>query len=343
MTDSPPADHAIGVGMGGSCPECRAPVDLGQEFCLECGAPIRIRKGQRVTRSRAGATPAAAAAALAPPGPRGFPWVPFLAVLGLVTLGIVFALVDGGKASGGKKPATTDQGGVTELTTAKTTEAPETTEQTVTVPDCGTTGSTPGSSTPADSTTTPASPTTPASATSAGSTIPTVPASGDTGVNLNTPAITTPAESTPSTDGVVTVDQNGNLCPTGGATTPTSSVPTLGDSTGTGISTPSTTDTGSNTGADAQTWPASKSGFTIVLNSLQQGTYSKSDAEQRAAQAQSTGLSSGVLDSNEFSSLASNLWVVFSGIYTTESEADAALENARDEGFVGAYVRQVKP
>ena len=42
-----PEPGTIGVGMGGSCPVCRAPVDLGQEFCLECGAPIRFTPRQR--------------------------------------------------------------------------------------------------------------------------------------------------------------------------------------------------------------------------------------------------------------------------------------------------------
>ena len=55
----------IGVGMGGSCPVCRAPVDLGQEFCLECGSPIRFTPRQRDIVACPGGHIAAALAAFA--------------------------------------------------------------------------------------------------------------------------------------------------------------------------------------------------------------------------------------------------------------------------------------
>lgn len=182
----------IGVGMGGSCPECRSPVDLGQEFCLECGAPVRITrklaKGKQGTRASAGTSMRAR------PAKRSFPWVPFLAVLGLVTLGVVFAFVDGGekKSSGNTETSTA---GLTDLDNESSTPdtLPSVPTDTATT-DC------------IDTTTTPTDPT--------GTSIPTVPAVGaatdptattncvDTTTTATTPGLTdATSTSTASTAG----------------------------------------------------------------------------------------------------------------------------------------------
>ena len=62
-------------------------------------------------------------------------------------------------------------------------------------------------------------------------------------------------------------------------------------------------------------------------------------AARRAARA---GLPDvGVLDSSDFSSLHPGYFVVFSGIYTAETDADAALRTARARGFGSAYSREI--
>jgi hypothetical protein len=139
-------------------------------------------------------------------------------------------------------------------------------------------------------------------------------------------------------------------------------VPTLSTSTTSTSGTTTTTDTsgggssggggsGSDSGStyqgsgegEAQTWPAGTSGYTIVIYSLSQKNYTKNDAQSRAAQAQSKGVSSGVIDSNNYSSLTANLWVVFSGIFETESDAEAEISSVQAKGYQGAYVRRVAP
>lgn len=319
MSDQPPpGDHAIGVGMGGSCPECRAPVDLGQQFCLECGAPIRLRKGKPANARGASPASAAAAAAMAPPAKRGFPWVPFLAVLGLITLGIVFALIDSGsgRKRSGDRVGNTTEGGITDLTNSSTTDSFPTTPTTLTatVPTCPTV-------TPA-----PAAPITP----TASPTIPTVPASSS--VTPITP-VTTPTDSGTTT--TITVDQAGNLCPATNVTT-TPTTPTLTDDA-------TTPTTGTGSGGGGLQWPSGTSGYTVVLASFPQTTYRRDDAEERAVQAQQDGLEAGVLDSNDFSSMTPNLWVVFSGVFDKQSEAVEHTDEARSAGYQGAYAKQVTP
>jgi hypothetical protein len=49
----------------------------------------------------------------------------------------------------------------------------------------------------------------------------------------------------------------------------------------------------------------------------------------------------GILNSTDFSSLNPGYYVTFTGIYDTESQANAALPNARSKGFPTAYVREV--
>ena len=87
-------------------------------------------------------------------------------------------------------------------------------------------------------------------------------------------------------------------------------------------------------------WPAGQSGYTIVLASLPEsaGRGPALRAAQRAAQ---QGLTeTGVLNSSEYSSLHPGYWVVFSGIYNSESEARSALDTARSS-YPQAYARQI--
>jgi hypothetical protein len=49
----------------------------------------------------------------------------------------------------------------------------------------------------------------------------------------------------------------------------------------------------------------------------------------------------GVLDSSRYASLQPGYYVVFTGIYASKSDADAAVGTARQAGFGGAYSRQI--
>ena len=142
------------------------------------------------------------------------------------------------------------------------------------------------------------------------------------------PVVST-APSTTSTVGVVTTITINPPTTTLGTTT--FSTTTFGTTTfGT------TTTIGSNV-----TWPPSKDGFTVVLKSVPTSN-GRSQAEAAADKARTNGLSQvGILNSTDFSSLNPGYYVTFTGIYDTESQANAALPNARTKGFPTAYVREV--
>ena len=144
------------------------------------------------------------------------------------------------------------------------------------------------------------------------------------------PVVST-APSTTSTVGVVTTPPTITINP------PTTTLGTTTFSTTTfGTTTFGTTTTGSNV-----TWPPSKDGFTVVLKSVPTSN-GRSQAEAAADKARTNGLSQvGILNSSDFSSLNPGYYVTFTGIYDTESQANAALPNARSKGFPTAYVREV--
>ena len=145
------------------------------------------------------------------------------------------------------------------------------------------------------------------------------------------PVVST-APSTTDTVGVVT--QPGTITinpPTTTLGTTTFSTTTFGTTTA-----GTTTTTGGNV-----TWPPNKDGFTVVLKSVPTSN-GRSPAEAAADKARTNGLSQvGVLNSTDFSSLNPGYYVTFTGIYDTESQANAALPNARSKGFPTAYVREV--
>ena len=147
------------------------------------------------------------------------------------------------------------------------------------------------------------------------------------------PATSIPVVSTaPSTTSTVGVTPS-----TITITPPTTTLGTTTFSTTTfGTTTFGTTTTGSNV-----TWPMSKNGFTVVLKSVPTSN-GRSQAEAAADKARTNGLSQvGILNSSDFSSLNPGYYVTFTGIYDTESQANAALPNARSKGFPTAYVREV--
>jgi hypothetical protein len=150
------------------------------------------------------------------------------------------------------------------------------------------------------------------------------------GPSTSIPVVST-APSTTSTVGVVTTPPTITINP------PTTTLGTTTFSTTTfGTTTFGTTTTGSNV-----TWPPSKDGFTVVLKSVPTSN-GRSQAEAAADKARTNGLSQvGILNSSDFSSLNPGYYVTFTGIYDTESQANAALPNARSKGFPTAYVREV--
>jgi hypothetical protein len=88
-------------------------------------------------------------------------------------------------------------------------------------------------------------------------------------------------------------------------------------------------------------WPAGKSGYTLVLESLPQAS-GRDAALARARQAKQRGVKdAGVLVSSEFSSLHPGYYVVFSGIFGSQADASAALAAVHSHGYPDAYQTRV--
>jgi hypothetical protein len=88
-------------------------------------------------------------------------------------------------------------------------------------------------------------------------------------------------------------------------------------------------------------WPASENGWTIVLVSYPK-TNGRPSALATASKAARARLHQvGILDSSKFASLQPGYLVVFTGIYGSKDDADAAVSTARQAGFGGAYSRQI--
>ena len=89
------------------------------------------------------------------------------------------------------------------------------------------------------------------------------------------------------------------------------------------------------------TWPANRNGWTVVLESIPISA-GRGPALARARAASRAGLPQvGVLDSGGFSSLHPGYYVVFSGIYASQSAANSAATAAAGKGFGSAYSRQI--
>ncbi|HEV7640370.1 MAG TPA: hypothetical protein VGO39_05875, partial [Gaiellaceae bacterium] len=135
---------------------------------------------------------------------------------------------------------------------------------------------------------------------------------------------------------VVTVVEPGPVpTATAPATVDTSTLPTAPEPTHTAPVTPP----GPKNGRIS--WPSNENGWTIVLVS-----YPKTNGHAAAVQTADKGARSGlhqvgVLDSSLYASLQPGYYVVFTGIYPSKAEADAAVSTARQAGFGGAYSRQI--
>jgi hypothetical protein len=88
-------------------------------------------------------------------------------------------------------------------------------------------------------------------------------------------------------------------------------------------------------------WPATKSGWTIVLDSVPT-LNGRAGAVGEAKQALRLGLKPvGVLDSAGFSSLHPGYFVVFFGIYGNEAEAQSHVIEAHRRGYREPYPRRI--
>ena len=88
--------------------------------------------------------------------------------------------------------------------------------------------------------------------------------------------------------------------------------------------------------ADAE-WPAGESGWTVVLAT----DSSESDAREKADELAADGIAGvGVVDSDDFSAVKPDLWVVFAGRYDSQTEAADALDGI---DVKDAYIRRLEP
>ena len=94
-------------------------------------------------------------------------------------------------------------------------------------------------------------------------------------------------------------------------------------------------------GSGRTVWPANETGWTIVLVSYPK-TFGHPQALATATKAAKKGLTEvGVVDSSLYASLQPGYYVVFTGIYPSRADADAAVGTARQAGFPGAYSREI--
>jgi hypothetical protein len=112
--------------------------------------------------------------------------------------------------------------------------------------------------------------------------------------------------------------------------------------TGTTLTTTTSTTTTGRSGTIIA-WPSDKRGYTVILASVPT-SHGRSRAEARARQAIADGLAQvGVLDSSNFQSLNAGYYVVFTGVYDTETQVRAAVPRARSAGWSIAYPREIVP
>jgi hypothetical protein len=85
-------------------------------------------------------------------------------------------------------------------------------------------------------------------------------------------------------------------------------------------------------------WPDGKDAWTVVLETAQ----TRGAAEARAKELAGQGVPIGILDSDNYSSLQANTFVVFSGQYDTRRAATQALQDVSGQ-VTGGYVRHIIP
>ena len=148
------------------------------------------------------------------------------------------------------------------------------------------------------------------------------------------PPVSIPATTAPAATTTATVPRHS----AGQRTTSTSTTAATTTAAAATTTAPATTTTQAN---GTLTWPAGRDGWTNVLISYPADGGIAVPAAA-ALQAAHRGLPQvGVLISSDFASLHPGYIVVFSGIYGSEAEADAAVATAHANGFSGAYTREI--
>ncbi len=97
---------------------------------------------------------------------------------------------------------------------------------------------------------------------------------------------------------------------------------------------PTTTPT---TPAAADTWPDGTSGWTVILAS----TTSESDAAAFRDRVRATGRSAGLIESSLYATLEPDYWVVYSGVYSSRTEAINQAAILR-KTYAGAYAARIE-
>jgi hypothetical protein len=127
----------------------------------------------------------------------------------------------------------------------------------------------------------------------------------------------------------------------GTVATVTGVLPTAPEATVPETTTTPTTTTAPPNPSALVAWPAGKSGWTIVLESVPTSA-GRAFAVIRAKRAKAAGLPQvGVLDSSSYASFHPGYYVVFSGIYGSQAQASSSVSTARSRGFRDAYAKQV--
>ena len=148
---------------------------------------------------------------------------------------------------------------------------------------------------------------------------------------MDTTFTTPPIDTTSSLplDTTATVPDSGLITETGpGGGQTTSEFPT--DTIG------SVVDPGTGGSTGGGDWPAGTAGWTAIVSSVT----SESDARASSSRLAGQGQPAGVLWSSDHPPLRPGYWVVFSGTYTTKSEA-LAQARALVSSWPGAYPRQI--
>ncbi len=104
---------------------------------------------------------------------------------------------------------------------------------------------------------------------------------------------------------------------------------------------PSGTGAGTSEALFTSSWPSGSSGYTVQLQTLPASGTSVSAVEAAKTSATAKGAASvGALKSEEFSTLPSGNYVIYSGVYNTRAQAQKALSSLK-KSFPGASVIHV--
>ncbi len=169
----------------------------------------------------------------------------------------------------------------------------------------------------------------------------TIPTDSSTGLppfpSTITPTVTPPPTFPTSTDTTTIPPTTGPTTTPSTVTTTPSTVTTTPSTVTTTPSTVTTTPpptTSPSTGAD--TWPDGTSGWTVIVAS----TSSQSDATALRDRLRNSGLSAGLLDTSQYSTLEPGLWAVYIGVYTSRDQAISQASTVR-ETSPGAYAARI--